>query len=45
MLCSKSTVGVDTALGLVVAAEAPVSGVCDLGDVETVDSDGVEMVE
>ena len=45
VLCSESTVGVDSAVGLDRAAEVPVSGVCELGEVETVDSDGAEVVE
>lgn len=45
MLCSDSTGGEDTALGLVMAGEVPVSGVCEPGEVETVDSLGAEVVE
>ena len=45
MLCSESTVGVDSALELDGAAEVWDSGVCELAEVETADSDGAETVE
>ena len=45
VLCSESTVGVDSALAVDRAAEVPVSGVSELGNVESVDSDGAETVE
>lgn len=45
VLCSESTEGVDSALGLDGVTEVPVSGVCEPGEVETVDSDGAKTVE
>ena len=45
VLCSESTVGVDSALAVDRAAEVPVSGVCKLVEVVSVDSVGAETVE
>ena len=45
VLCSESMVGVDSAVAVDRAAEVPVSGVSELGNVESVDSDGSESVE